>query len=240
MVGRPASVEFPQVWRRFERTLPDGTVKKFKIQDVTEDMYDDVMFFMEENFLKEEPFTLAAGIIENQKALEQMHNFWRNEVLPLRLSIVCFEDYDGFRTFMKPEIVAFNFLIHSVKGQKKDKKNAEPSEIGRILQEVDSRFNIYNLHQVKEYLTAAGLAVNKEYRGMNIGAEMLHARTPLCKAIGIRVTETIFSAVGSQVLASKAGFETLIEIKYDDLAEKLKLKFPDSAKTLKVMTKIID
>lgn len=63
MVGRPDSVEFPQVWTRFEKTLPDGSVKRFKIQDITEDMFEDVIEFMDENFLKDEPFTLAAGIL---------------------------------------------------------------------------------------------------------------------------------------------------------------------------------
>lgn len=62
MAGRPDSLEFPQVWTRFEKTLADGSVKKFKIQDITEDMFDDVIEFMDENFLKDEPFTLAAGM----------------------------------------------------------------------------------------------------------------------------------------------------------------------------------
>lgn len=53
---------------------------------------------------------------------------------------------------------------------------AEPPRLLRILEEVDSRFDLYKEFNIKEYLTAAGLAVNREYRGMNIGAELLKAR----------------------------------------------------------------
>lgn len=53
---------------------------------------------------------------------------------------------------------------------------AEPPKLLRILEEVDSRFDVYKKFNTKDYLTAAGLAVNREYRGMNIGAELLNAR----------------------------------------------------------------
>lgn len=51
----------PRVWLRFERTLKDGTVKKFKVQEVSPSLYGKVIEFMGINFLPEEPFALAAS-----------------------------------------------------------------------------------------------------------------------------------------------------------------------------------
>lgn len=61
-------------------------------------------------------------------------------------------------------------------------------------------------------MTAFGLSVNRQYRGRGIGEYLLKARIPLGKAIGVKVTSTIFSAIASQKLASKAGFQLNYEI----------------------------
>lgn len=42
-------------------------------------------------------------------------------------------------------------------------------------------------------------------------------RIPLCKAVGIKLTVTVFTAIESQVLAKKVGFIDLDEVTYDDL-----------------------
>lgn len=46
-----------------------------------------------------------------------------------------------------------------------------------------------------------------------------YSRIPLCKALGLRVTATVFTAGASQVLAKKAGFLDLFEMSYKQLAE---------------------
>lgn len=51
----------PRVWLSFERTISDGTVKKFKVQEVSPSFYEKVIEFMSINFLPEEPFALAAS-----------------------------------------------------------------------------------------------------------------------------------------------------------------------------------
>lgn len=45
-------------------------------------------------------------------------------------------------------------------------------------------------------------------------------RVPLCKALGIKVTATVFTAGASQAVAKKAGFTDLYEITYEELAKK--------------------
>lgn len=52
----------------------------------------------------------------------------------------------------------------------------EPVSLLQILDDVTSRFNVYEHFGVNEYLGAAGLAVGIAYRGLGIAAEMLKAR----------------------------------------------------------------
>ena len=74
------------------------------------------------------------------------------------------------------------------------------------------QFKVCERYGVDQYLTAYGLAINKRYRGRGIATEMLKARVPICRAFGIKVTSTNFTALGSQLAAAKAGFETDFEM----------------------------
>lgn len=55
----------PRVWLSFERTLSDGTVKKFKVQEVPPSLYANIIQFMGISFLPEEPFAIAASKTSN-------------------------------------------------------------------------------------------------------------------------------------------------------------------------------
>lgn len=59
-----------------------------------------------------------------------------------------------------------------------------------------------------------GLSVHTKYRGRGIGEYILRARIPLGKAIGVSLTSGGFSAIASQKLAARAGFECNIEMTY--------------------------
>lgn len=61
---------------------------------------------------------------------------------------------------------------------------------------------------------------------------LLFFRIPLCKALGVKVTATVFTAAASQAVAKKAGFQELYKITYEELAEK-GFKFPGVEKDTK-------
>ena len=67
--------------------------------------------------------------------------------------------------------------------------------------------DIYEKYNVEQYLAAYGLCVNRAYRGMGIATEMLKARAQYMKEMGIKITGTAFTAIGSQIAAKKAGYE---------------------------------
>lgn len=52
---RPSTVPFPKVWRRFESKLPNGGVRKFKIQDLTPERHEEAWEFSLKNIWSEEP-----------------------------------------------------------------------------------------------------------------------------------------------------------------------------------------
>ncbi|CAH2056070.1 unnamed protein product, partial [Iphiclides podalirius] len=67
-------------------------------------------------------------------------------------------------------------------------------------------------------------------------------RVPLCKALGIKVTATVFTAAASQAVAKKAGFVDLFEITYEELARK-GFEFPgveEDTKSSKLMALVIN
>lgn len=69
-------------------------------------------------------------------------------------------------------------------------------------------------------MTAYGLCINPEYRGRGIATEMLKARVPILKALGLTVTSTAFTGIASQIAAKKAGYEDVCVISYADIEKK--------------------
>lgn len=77
--------------------------------------------------------------------------------------------------------------------------------------------SFFQKYKLPCYLTALGLFVRPEFRGEGIGLELLKAREPLCKAVGIPATCTVFTSIASQKLAQRAGFQEMTEINYEDI-----------------------
>lgn len=73
---------------------------------------------------------------------------------------------------------------------------------------------------------------------------MFFFRSDLSKAVGLKATVTVFSAITSQKLAEKSGFKDLIAMTYDEIAEKDPMwTFPgmtEHNKSLRYMYKMMD
>lgn len=83
---------------------------------------------------------------------------------------------------------------------------------------MNGKSNIMTRYGVDRVLFAAGLCVVDRFRGNGFARRILAARAPLLKALGLTVTSAIFSTVMAQKAAKNAGYETLCEIPYQDLA----------------------
>lgn len=82
-------------------------------------------------------------------------------------------------------------------------------------------FDTFSHYNVDYFLYGLGLCVHSDYRGRGVATEMIKARSPFLKALGLEVTSTAFSAIGSQLAAKNAGYDEVFSITYDDLQEKI-------------------
>jgi GNAT superfamily N-acetyltransferase len=85
---------------------------------------------------------------------------------------------------------------------------------------------------VDHYIDAAGLSVAPVARGKGLGLMLIRARLELCKGLRIPLTKTVFTAIQSQKIAAKAGFQVLAERVYEEVKdEEGNVRFPNMAPT---------
>ncbi|CAB3254494.1 unnamed protein product [Arctia plantaginis] len=233
--SRPSHLPYPNIWSRF--TTNRGTLR---IQDVTEDMQQQAMDLLTTYFTRDEPPCKYIEIHKHPTALSELQKLWRN-ALKDNISIACVVDDDS----QPPNIIGLNVLNVVSKEDKEEPFQTEDSIWAQLFGAVDlvaRSVDIFSEYGVDKYLTAYGLVVDPQWRGCNVGKELLLARIPLCKALDIKVTATVFTAAASQTVAKKAGFEDLYEITYEELAAK-GFVFPNiekDTKTSKLMALVIN
>lgn len=87
------------------------------------------------------------------------------------------------------------------------------------------------------YLHDWGLCVKPEYRGLNIGFNILLSLEKIAKAFGIAGSMQMFTRIQSQILAERVGFTLYKEIVYNDYKdENGEVIFPvEGNKSVKMM-----
>ncbi|XP_058822547.1 uncharacterized protein LOC131684046 [Topomyia yanbarensis] len=230
---RPEEPAFPTVWYTFQaKDVDSDQLVTYRVEDLTEDRYDDMINHFMENFLDDEPLCQNKQLSQDELSLAEIIGFWQwcfNE----KTTIVCYKEGSD-------EIVGAN-LLHVKCGEKLadlELKSEQMRDLIKTNEYMTDQFNIGERYGVDRYLTAYGLAINRRYRGRGIATAMLKARVPLCRAFGLKLTSTNFTAIGSQLAAAKAGFETNLEVTYDDFAKMgPRYSFPGiQSKSLKLMS----
>lgn len=89
-----------------------------------------------------------------------------------------------------------------------------------LIDYAENQFNIFENFHVTSYLTSYALLIHPDYRARGIATEMLRARVPFMRQLGMKVSATVFSSIGSQIAASKAGFEEKFVVGYDELQKR--------------------
>ncbi|XP_050087348.1 uncharacterized protein LOC126572239 [Anopheles aquasalis] len=239
---RPASVPYPNVWWTFEAPDPDredGALATYRVEDLTEDRFEDVKQLYTEHFLDDEPLCAQSGIRQDAEAYEEIMMFW-GHTLTQRLTIVCYKE--GSK-----ELAGANILTISSADDKKEDymkliKTEKLRKIIGINDHISELAELYKRYGVDKYLTAYGLSVNTRFRGLGIATEILKARVPICRAFGLKLTNTTFTAIGSQKAAAKAGFKTDVEMPCNEFV-KVNPKYTldgIKSKSLKLMSLVID
>ncbi|XP_001663020.2 uncharacterized protein LOC5576923 [Aedes aegypti] len=212
---RPSEPAIPTVWYTFQAPDPDNDEQlvTYRVEDLTEDRFDDIIEHYKEYFVVDEPIYASRKTNEDETAMKELEGFWR-WCLEQRLTIVCYKEGSN-------EIVGAN-LLHME--QSDDKGNWDIFQ-SKTIQDVvkthlymTEQFDVFQRYNVDRYLTAYGLALNHRYRGRGIATEILKARVPICRAFDVRLSATNFTAVASQKAAEKAGFRNDFEVTYNDFA----------------------
>ncbi|XP_026744997.1 uncharacterized protein LOC113506349 [Trichoplusia ni] len=216
---RPASVPIGQVWSRFKGRERDGKpAHMYQIRDMDENMKKTCLDMMQETFLRDEPLSTVLGITQDPVSIASIRAGWESYVAQ-NVSLACFTEVNG----EPDELVGFNIiLVKSIDDEEEDFDQVQGEAWKKLLKTLiatEGLLNVFKHYNIDKYLTSSGLTVLPSHRGQNIGAKLFAAREPLCKALGLQATATVFTAMASQVLAAKCGFEVLAELKYSDMIE---------------------
>ncbi|KAJ0183020.1 hypothetical protein K1T71_000996 [Dendrolimus kikuchii] len=216
---RPAEVPIGQVWSRFKGRERAGIpAHLYQIRDMDESIRKVCLDMMQEVFLRDEPLCEVLGIDKDPESITTIRQNWEN-IVSQNVSLACFTEVDG----NPGELVGFNvILVKSIDDEEEDisQVKGEPwKKLLRTLMKAENLVNVFEYYNVDKFLTSSGLTVLPGHRGQNIGAKLFQAREPLAKALDIKASATVFTAVTSQVLAAKSGYQELAVLEYKDMLE---------------------
>lgn len=211
---RPAHVPYPSVWHTFSaKDVDSDQLVKYVVQDLPEERFEEAINHMLGIFIHDEPTCEAKKLAEDPVSVQEIGDVWR-ELVKHRVALICYREGSN-------EIAGLNMTYVACKDDKQDytcKGDRWRDVLDSVLYFSD-RSNVFERYQVDQYLAAMGLSVTPKYRGRGIATEILRARIPLCKAVGLKLTSTVFTATGSQIPAAKVGFEENFVMEYDELAK---------------------
>ncbi|XP_065351708.1 uncharacterized protein LOC135947069 [Cloeon dipterum] len=231
-------------WKRSESVPPRIWLKEngIVIRDVTPDLDNFVIEHMLENFARDEPLNRSTNLTDDPDSMAALVTLW-NEVLPQRVSLVALAegtpgaDMEPVGLDKPPTIMGANVLTVCCKNDKKTTFDSDIvgdafQKVFKFLDSINALVNVYQRFGVDHYVDAVGLSVAPISRGKGLGLLILKARLELCKGLNIPLTKTIFTAIQSQKISAKAGFQVLVEREYDQLkGPDGKVIFPDMSPT---------
>lgn len=210
---RREGVSYPQIYSRFKVKARDSDdVEEFRIQDLTENYFDQAVNFIVENHARGAVFHRACKTLHNESGIERVSNSYR-KVFEEKISLICIK-------VGSEEVVGLNALhIKSRFDAPPDSDDPNFRILIESLQYIEDAFRLVDHYQVDYYMFAAGLCVDKNFRGRGIATEILKARAGVLKAIGLSVTSSVFSTVGAQKAAASAGYDENYSITYEELGK---------------------
>ncbi|XP_013143238.1 PREDICTED: uncharacterized protein LOC106107084 [Papilio polytes] len=223
-----------RVWSRIERQRRDGSVIKLRFQEPPPSVMGNVIDFLAEYFTKDETFNKAAGVCSNPEAMAEFRLLLK-DMTPSPI-VICCHDND---TEEIEEIIGVSVadVVKDIKDQLDDfklqTKELETAvnlliECEKLAEDVTKEF--------KAHLAGRVMTVHPNYRGLGIASEFVKIRRLLMIDQNLPLTCSWMTAYGSQKAAEKDNWETLFEVKTEELAKKSGVVFGDSPPTIKLMT----
>ncbi|XP_017783109.1 PREDICTED: uncharacterized protein LOC108567263 [Nicrophorus vespilloides] len=214
-IQRPAGCEYPKIYREFEgKLLKDGKRRKYWIQDLTEEYFEEVVKGYTEGFMLDEPLCKYSKCANDPACVAEWAKFW-TFFLNEKISLICLTKDDEGKT----RIAGYNCLhvAHNVEEHEAETEGAR--KVLKVLQYVCDQRNAFEEFKMDKYLSAMGLYVLPEFRGEGLGQVILDTRQDLGKLLGFKASLTAYTSFISQKQAYRAGFKEYVTISYADLAK---------------------
>ncbi|XP_017465245.1 PREDICTED: uncharacterized protein LOC108358428 [Rhagoletis zephyria] len=206
----------PLVWSVIELIDSAGEKRKFSLQEIPEERYEEALCHMCSIFVKDETICRAMGVINDPQSIETGRKLW-GQALSQGISVAAFEIT---KEDAEPTLAGMNVLVYVDEETDKAMKSLEGkskfADLLRYVMTVSALADPRKIYMVDKYLSALGLSVKPEYRRLGLGQKLLELRDGIGKKYGIEYTSTVFSSPTSQSLAKKVGFKTDLECPYEE------------------------
>ncbi|XP_070495422.1 uncharacterized protein [Chironomus tepperi] len=181
----------------------------FKIQDIPENQFDNALKMLVDG-TKEEPLCASRNVHDNVDTVREFERIWTG-ILYERLSVGCFND-DG-------DLVGLNVLMIKTKGEEGlfVSNDRHIRDMMDNMTQIHKKIDLFTNYNIDRYLTSLGLYVNPQYRSRGIAKELLKVRRQIMASLGLTLTVSTFTAIGSQKAAKSVGFEEIYVISYEEL-----------------------
>ncbi|KAJ4432150.1 hypothetical protein ANN_20766 [Periplaneta americana] len=142
---RPGDIPFPTVWRWYNGKQPlEGKTPRFRIQDVTEDLEDEVVQHMTDVFLRDEPMCSSVGLADDPVSVLEFQTMWR-DYMRQRVALVAVVEpettpYSGHRVAgcnllgitCRGDVTDINKVLRKIFGAKRDEVTGEWRKLHNI------------------------------------------------------------------------------------------------------------
>ncbi|KAJ8729968.1 hypothetical protein PYW07_017006 [Mythimna separata] len=188
------------------------------------------------HFVKEENTFIAAGVPENEKAIEEVYE-------PILESfgkdgfhiVICCLDNDDDEIKVVTGASLMSLVSKGDPGPDFDFKTKELKKFSEILHGLEAKFNEMKEFDLERCFGDRGLFVCPEYRGLGIAQELLKVRRLICKENEIPINGAWMTSYGTQKAAERDGWETVCEVQYEDLGQKYGVTFTKEPPSTKFM-----
>lgn len=227
-----------RVWSKFSRNV-NGKQVKLRVQELSEDNFEQVMDLFMKYHTPEEPLRVVSGVSDNPIALKEFRDIMLQIMIDEKQEVlVCCVDDDDSDDL---QLIAASKMTLVERNTPKITHNfsVETVEMQDFFKLRNSLYATYDVFQEndteKAYFADRGIVVAPEYRCLGISEELMLARAEMLKEHQVTMYYAMTTAIGSQKLAMKMGAKVVRELDLGEYVRNTGLPFNSGPITVKLI-----